>query len=157
MFGCENSKPIEIFLIPRKLDNFVVIYNANINIDYKTDVVYRIPRNGILQVEFQRNKGVLNHKFYIVDREQKEKIELRSFAFDDYRNNIDVNKQYQLDNVDGSFINKKFANVIGDKITMSTDNPNAKEWFGIIIGKPNANQNKLRGKLFSKVDSLRNE
>ena len=132
----------------------MVIYNENKNIDYKTDVVYRIPENGILKVEFQRNKGVLNHKFYMVDREEKEKIELRNFAFDEYRNNIDVNKQYQLDGLDGSFISKKFANVIGDKITMSTNNANAKKWFGIIIGKANANQNELRGKLFLKVDSL---
>ena len=127
------------------------------NIDYKTDVVYRIPGNGILQVEFQRNKGILNHKFYLVDRERKEKIELRDFALDEYRKNIDVNKQYQLDGLDGSFISKKFANVIGDKITMSTNNPNVKKWFGIIIGKPNANQNELRGKLFAKVDSLMHE
>ena len=154
MFGCENSKPEEIFLIPKNIDNFVVIYNANKNIDYKTDVVYRIPRNGILQVDFQRNKGILNHKFYIVDQEQKEKIELRNFAFDEYRDNIDVNKQYQLDGLDGSFISNKFASVTGNKIKVSTDNPSAKKWFGIIIGKPNANQNELRGKLFAKIDSL---
>ena len=135
----------------------MVIYNANTNIDYNTNVVYRIPGNGILQVEFQRNKGVLNHKFYIIDREQKEKIELRNFAFDEYRNNIDVNKQYQLDGLDGSFISNKFANVTGNKIKVSTDNPSAKKWFGIIIGKPNANQNELRGKLFAKIDSLGKE
>ena len=157
MFDCKNSKPEEIFLIPRNIDNFVVIYNANKNFDYKTDVVYRIPRNGILQVDFQRNKGILNHKFYIVDQEQKEKIELRNFAFDEYRNNIDVNKQYQLDGLDGSFISNKFANVTGNKIKVSTDNPSAKKWFGIIIGKPNANQNELRGKLFAKIDSLGKE
>ncbi|WP_447951101.1 hypothetical protein [Chryseobacterium koreense] len=148
------GRPEEIFLIPKNLDNFVVIYEAEKNIDFNKDVTYIIPKNGVLKVNFQRNKGILNHKYILVDKAGKEKYELQNFAVQKYKNKIQNNTIYQLDAIDGSYIDSSFVKFIRNKTELSTQNPNTKKWFGIIIGKANDNQNKLRGKLFAKIDSI---
>ncbi len=150
LFGCENDKPKEIFLIPENIDNFVVIYEAEKKIDFRNDIIYNIPKNGILKVNFQRNKGILNHKYYLVSDNGKEKIEILNFAYEEYRNNIKNDKKYELDGLDGSYIDNRFIDTKGNKIELST----SKKWFGIIIGKVSDNQNELRGKLLAKIDSI---
>ncbi len=157
LFGCEklnNARPKEIFLIPENLDNFAVIYEAEKNIEFNKDIIYVIPKNGILKVKFQRNRGILNHRYIIVDKVGKEKYELQNFAVEKYKNNIKNKVKYELDGLDGSYIDNRFAETTGNKTELSTQNPNSIKWFGIIIGEANYNQNKLRGKLFTKIDSV---
>ncbi|UOE42146.1 hypothetical protein MTP09_06290 [Chryseobacterium suipulveris] len=148
--GCKKENPKEIFTVPNNVNNFIVIYRQKKNIDYnKQNIEYKIPKNGILFVDFQRKKGILNQ---IVKFEDGTK--LSDYAMDKFRNNIEKSEIYILDRIDGkiAFQNNNQSNI--DSIYLSTENKNSTKWIGFILGKPNSNENELRRKIFKKVDSI---
>ena len=148
----ENKTPKEIFTIPNNLDNFLVIYRDKKNIDYKKNIEYLIPKNGILYVDFQRKNGKLNQIF-----RSENGIEISNFAYENFKNNAKTDEIYVLDIVDGKIAKPNEIKNNTDSINLSTENLNSIKWIGVILGKPNSNQNQLRGKLFKKIDSISKE
>lgn len=112
--SCQKAEP-EIFLIPENFTGKVqIIYNQNgIPIKYKNEYgkdtiytpkigkpikyeknarVYEIPENGILLTQFPNNDGIINQKYFIVNKNGERKF-IEVIDKQDYqKSNIDKNK-----------------------------------------------------------------
>jgi hypothetical protein len=158
--SCKNElkiesyeKPMEVFLIPDHLDNIAVVYEAKETIDFKKKIIYNIPASGLLIVKFQRNSSMFNHKYILVDKKNV-RTDLQDFAKESYWKRVKNDKRYMLESLDGSYVDGIFSEGSANQIKISSDNPHAVKWFGIIIGSERDNQNILRKKLFYKIDSI---
>lgn len=104
LIGCSEYAEPETFLIPNDFKGVIVIvFNQEKGEDKEYENkrrIYRIPENGVLYTQFSPVKGILNEKFYYINKQGEHLNEINRIDLD---KNPKENVNYILDQYDGGF------------------------------------------------------
>ena len=150
--GCVKNAEPETFLIPEDYSGgvIVIIFNQKNGSVKEYDEgrrIYRIPKNGILHTQFSPVEGVLNEKFFWVDKKYNLINEIRRVVFE---NEPRKEVTYILDQYDGSFTIYPKRGILEGS---SKDYPSI-DYIYITLGKINQDRNDLRKKANKVIQEL---